>query len=229
MDHSSQDPAFDDVSVPHRAPRWWSIVWSAWGLAVGVLVLWLDANPWTATLWFLFGTSMGRWSLRVVAHIDTPVLEWLEYLSSDPERDDRLHRLLLEGNTQSEAFHRLLHDEAFETAMATPLMVGLVHGTWIGGIAGALCSLDSTINITASQGALCGILVGIIGISFLVAAILALLLPLDKTRPLRSRLTRRARMFVAPLIVFPLAWHCGQWIAKRRWMHRGEGANGTPT
>ena len=215
MDHSSQDPAFDDVSVPYRAPRWWSIVWSAWGLAVGVLVLWLDANPWTAALWLLLGMSVGRWSLRVVAHLDMPVLEWLEHFSSAPERDDRLHRLLLEGNPQSEALHRLLHDETFETAMIVPLMVGLVHGTWIGGIAGALCSLDSTINITASQGALCGILVGIIGISFLVAAIFALLLPLDKTRPLRSRLARRARMFMSPLFVLPLAWHCGRWLAKR--------------
>ena len=124
--------------------------------------------------------------------------------------------LAIEEKTETEEFKHLSENESFGMMAIAPPMCGLFHGALLGGIGGALCKLDPTLDITASQGALYGVLFGMVGIAFLAAVIFAVMIPGDKTQPLTSRMARRALMLVSPLFVFPIVWYCVKWMVKRR-------------
>jgi hypothetical protein len=205
-----------DIEESVSTPRWWVIVWLAWGLVVGLIVLWLDRDPIAAALWLIAGLVIGTCAPKLLLPFTTPVFDWFHKFSSDPERERRMVELAVQEKLDTEEFNRLSEDQAFDVLLMVPLMCGLFHGTLLGGVGGALVSLDSTLDITASQGALYGILLGVVGVSFLDAIALAVMTPADKRQPLKSRIARRARMLVSPILVFPVVWHCGKWIVKRR-------------
>ena len=205
-----------DVEDLGTTPRWWILIWLAWGLILGTLVLWFDRNPSAAALWLLVGVAVGTCALRIFGPFSTPVFDWFHHFASAPEKKHRMVELLIEEKTDSEEFKRLLEEEVYWMTAMIPPTCGLVHGPLFGAIGGALGALDPTLDITVSQGALYGILFGMLGFPFIAAGITAVMVPTDKTQPLTTRIARRGLMLVSPLLVIPLIWHCFRWMFKGR-------------
>jgi hypothetical protein len=204
------------IDDPISTPRWWVVVWLIWGLVVGGIVLWLDHNQIAAALWVLVGIVTGTWALKALRPFSSPAFQWVHNFASDPDRERRIVELVMEEKTDTEEFKRLSDSAACDALLIAPLMCGFVHGALLGGIGGALSSLDPALNLTASQGALYGIFLSIVGVSFVATIVFAVMMPADKTKPIASRLVQRARMLMAPLLLFPVAWYCLKWVIKRR-------------
>ena len=181
---------------------------------VGAIILWLDNSLVSAAIWLLVGIVIGTCALRLVAPFFTPAFEWLNEFTSDPELRRREFELMLEGKTETEEFKRLCDQDGWRK-LSTTSSVGACHGVFFGGIGGALIRWDFPDWITASQGALCGLLFGMVGAPFLAAVILAVMIPVDKTRTRSARIWQRVSMLATPLIVFPVVWHCLKWKLKR--------------
>ena len=190
-------------------------MWTAWGVIIGAVVLWLDHDPILAAIWSIGGIVIGTCAPKFFRPLAAPIFDWYHNVAFDLEREQRLIELVIAEETDSEEFKRLSNGETWAMCSACPPMAGLFHGILLGGIGGAFCPLDRTFNISASQGALFGIMLGAIGISFLAAIVFAIMLPSDKTQPMQVRLGRRAWMVASPLFVFPVAWHCFKWMLKK--------------
>jgi len=68
----------------------------------------------------------------------------------------------------------------------------------------------------AMAGAFCGLIVGMLTAPFIAAVIFAIVVPVDKTQPIKSQLARRAWMLASPFFIFPIVWHCLKWLFKSR-------------
>jgi hypothetical protein len=205
-----------DNSDPARTPRWWIAIWCLWGAVMGSVVLWLDHDPLTSILWMIAGMAIGTCGVAIARPLSSSIHDWYINFASAIWRDQRLCELAIDEKTDTAEFERLCVDEAFKSMAFIPPTMGLFHGTLLGGIAGAFCGLGAARGISASYGALWGIVFGVIGVAFLWALILAVMAPLDNTRPLRSRISDRVLMVMSPLFVFPIVFHCARFMVKRR-------------
>jgi hypothetical protein len=205
-----QPPDDDDLATTEehgRTPRWWLLLWSGWGLLMSLLVLWLDRHYVASACWLVAGVAIGLFAPRLAVLLQDPVFRWYDRYSRNPAIDDRMMQLVLKDQTDSEEFHRLLGDRMIDEVVFCPPIVGLVHGTFVGAIAGALSDLDPTFPFTAAQGAVLGVLLFIPGAAFLSATVFAAMIPQDKSRPITNRLLRQLRMIVSPLLVVLLVCH----------------------
>ena len=206
----------DDVEDPLFTSRGWVLVWSAWGLVVGAIILWLDRDPTKAALWLALGIAIPTCVVRLFGRFTSPAYHWYRRFASNPEQRHRMIELLIDEKTDSEEYKRLSDNETYRELTILPPMFGLFYGVLLGGICGALCGLAPTLNITASEGAMYGTVVGIIGASFITAGVFALIILFDKTLPFTPRIVWCALMLVSPLLVVPVVCHCVTWMVTRR-------------
>ena len=126
-----------------------------------------------------------------------------------------MFELGLEEKCDTEEFKRLCDNESLSMMTIVPPIVGPFHGVFFGGIGGALCRLDFQVSFSVSQCAMYGVLWGLLTVPFIAAVIFAIVVPVDKTLPIKSRATRRGLMLASPFFVFPVAWHCVRWTLQR--------------
>jgi len=143
------------------------------------------------------------------------VFEWFGKFASNPQCERRMIELMLEGECDTEEFKQLSDNESLSMMTIGPPIVAPCQGIFFGGIGGALCRLDSTISVSASHCAIYGILLGMLTVPFIAAVIFAIVIPVDKTQTIRSRVVRRGWMLASPLFVFPVAWYCLKWTLQR--------------
>ena len=180
---------------------------------VGAIILWLDNSLVSAAIWLLVGIVIGTCAPRLAAPFFKPASEWLVEFTLDPEIRRREFELMLEGQTDTEEFKGLCDQSAWRI-MSTVSPVAACHGVFFGGIGGALVRWDFPVGITASQGALCGLLFGMVVAPFFLAVVLAVMIPVDKTQKRSARIWQRVSILATPLLVFPVVWHCLKWKLK---------------
>lgn len=179
---------FEEEEVPLDIQRGWMIIWSVWGLLLGLIVLSFDHTPIVAAIWLLAGVAMATLGLKVAKLLAPPIFNWYHFYAP--------------GGV------------SYGFMTIASLIVGLLPGVVAGAVVGATMAPEYTDHLTAHSGALYGILLGVPGFAFLSAIMIAVMVPPDKTDPLLSRIGRRALMLVSPLFVFPVAWHCFRWFQK---------------
>lgn len=205
-----------EYSNEEATPLWWIILWMVWGLILACLVFIFDQKPSLAACWFACGACIGLVAFRILRPFGSPFLEWYQNFFYDPERTHLMLTLLLQGKDNTEEYTRYIEEQGWSAYLALPPLSGLFHGFLLGGIGGALCSLDSHLNIDASTGAAVGLLVGPILVSGIASVTLAFLVPpLDKRLPLKARIGRRTLLIVSPVLFFPAAWYSLKKVAKR--------------
>ncbi|HEY2414777.1 MAG TPA: hypothetical protein VGI40_21205 [Pirellulaceae bacterium] len=224
--------------------RWLLIVWTVWGGIIASLVGWFDRNLYAALAWLAVGIVIGSLGSKLVEGLGLKVFDWCHGFWKDRDRDKRMDELLMRMLESAEAtgvsgdeqhldldeqrlelmraapewaeFERLGEEDSLGAFLGMPVFVGLVHGSLLGGIAGALSPLDPSVRLPAWQGAVLGILVGIVAVSFLAAIIFAVYVPMPQRLSLSTRLARRIVIAVSPLFVVPIAWHYFRSLTLRR-------------
>jgi hypothetical protein len=200
-------------------PRWWVVLWFAWGLLVAALVLLLDEHPWLAVPWALTGTLLALLGWKAFYRLSLQVFEWNSTRKRNADLRRRIFLLIAERKTDAEEFKQLTAEDMFQRHLLLAPLVGLVHGLLLGPVAGALFGLDDTASISASLGAALGSVLGPMLIAFLVALTVAYCVELDNSLPFRERLARRALLILSPLLILSFAWRCLRRLFRRHAAH----------
>jgi hypothetical protein len=175
---------------------------------VAGLILLLDRQPWVAVFWAFAGLLLGLFGLIALRPFADPLFEWYRSLNQDAEfLQLRIHSLIRKGKANSEEFKCCIKEDSFWMALAISPLCGLFHGGFIGPIIGALCGFDDA-GISASGGALLGMLIGPVLVACWMSLIMACTVDLDRRLPFRGRLVRRGLLVVSPLLIVPATWHC---------------------
>ena len=188
----------------------WMPVWSIWGLVLCLSITILDSDPLSGAAFGIAGVLIGLYGLKVVEKFALSYFGWHRDWFQPPDPDlvrfRRIMELTRSGETNSPEYLEWLDEESFEGNLSSPPLLGLIHGILIGGICGALCRLESTFNILASQGALLGLFIGTVVFSFLASITFACLVKISPKKSFKTRIARRMLITIAPLLIFPVAW-----------------------
>jgi hypothetical protein len=204
------------VAMTHTgAPRWWVILWMAWGLTLAVLALLRDASPFLAGLWLVGGAFIGLVLPREIGPVLLPLFEWYHKRILSMNRLGRMYELGREQKTQTEVHDELVDDEVFVGTLAAVPLAGLFHGALIGPIVGALWRPYIGMSAAASASAALGLLVGPMLLSALAGITVACVYRPQRTLPLRVQLSRRGLLAISSLLVIPAVWHSLKTLAQR--------------
>jgi hypothetical protein len=201
--------------------------WIAWGVVVAGLLLLLEGNVWTASVWVLFGVLIGWLGPKEYRLLERPLVDW--YGSLNPNRGqierrmseikgkwpfdvDEVDRRMMED----EEYLRLLAEGHCWIVLAVPPLFGLMYGPLVGPVLGVLFALDRSLGISPSAGAWIGLLMGPIVVTFVAARTLACVVEVDRTVSFLSRVARRAPLIGSPFLFVPFLWHC-LLLIRSRW------------
>src|SRR5688500_12807256 len=126
-----------EIGDDNTTPRWWIILWTAWGLVVAGIILWLDRQPWSAAPWSLGGIVMAFFGSKPLLPLDQSIFDWYHQLNPDLEQiEEREFALLEEGKLETKEFEQCLEEEVFWMHFMIPPFFGMFHGVLVGAIFG---------------------------------------------------------------------------------------------
>ena len=239
------------IQAQPRPERWhiaWLLVWTAWGAAIGLLIIFVDGNVTGGLSWLSAGFFIGSCGIQVLTPLATPFQHWYQRFQTsddhlgqlmritmagiDAGRDEESLRKAMERYQASDEYERFLEDVTFSTMLAVPPLFGLLHGTLLGGIVGALAPISPELGVSSGRGALLGILIGPLLLSFLAAATCFVMYRSPMRTSRSVRLTRRVKLLVSPVLIIPAILYCLECVSskprgsRRRLTHWTEASDG---
>ena len=214
--------------------RWhivWLIVWTAWGTLIGALVYCFDRDFVTGLNWFSAGLFIGSCGIPLLRPLAAPFRQWYQRFQNQVAYLEQVMRIVMEGKEEgleeedirermeryqaSAAFQRHMEESIFGLTMAISPLAGLLYGTLLGGIIGALCPVSPELQVTAGRGAFLGVTVGPVLFAFLVAVLCAIILPIPKQTTRSVHVSRRLALLVSPVLIVPAMIRCLKRVSGR--------------
>lgn len=224
---------------PGRIHFVWLIIWTTWGSLVGLLVYRFDRDVIGSLNWFSAGLFIGSCGIQLLRPLATPFHDWYWKLGGGERYSDRMMKVMLEAHEegmgmeeleerlkqyqQTKEFQRHMESSLYGVTMALSPLFGLFYGTLAGGILGALCPISPELHMNSGQGALLGIGLGPVFLSFVASATCAVMHPTPKYSPRSVGRSRRLALLVSPVLIIPAVLYCLQRVSgSRGFQEQGE-------
>jgi hypothetical protein len=223
-----------DRIPPDRFHFAWLIVWTVWGAIVGLLVYLFDREAIAGLNWLSAGIFIGTCGIQLLKPLATPFHDWYERLGGGERYLDRMMEVMLEGHEeeisqeelrerlekyqQSREFQQYLENSLYGVTLAVAPLFGLFYGILGGGVLGAVCPISPELHVTSGRGAVLGIMLGPLFISFIASATCAVMHPVPKYSLRSVDRSRRLTLLVSPVLVVPAVFHCLKEVAT---LHKG--------
>jgi hypothetical protein len=101
-----------------------------------------------------------------------------------------------------------MESSLYGVTMALSPLFGLFYGTLVGGILGALCPISPELHMSSGRGALLGVVLGPVFLSFIASATCAVTYPTPKYSSRSVGRSRRLALLVSPVLIIPAAVYC---------------------
>jgi hypothetical protein len=205
----------DDGGEARKESRFWLYVSLAWGAIVALIAGLLDRSWLVAAGWLLSGLALGfagPWLLRALGLFDDVAFRWYDDLWGGPDVFDFLDEVGLAADKElSQQQLDALAERDRNTGHGVYLLLapafGLLWGILLGPIGGALAALDPNWPLSATEGAIAGLVVGPVVVG-LVASV-ACFFYLPEGAPKGSHVRRRRWLLLVSLpLVGAVAWLC---------------------
>jgi len=216
--------------LPDRLQIVWLTVWTVWGGIVGLLVYLLDGEATAGLNWLSAGIFIGSCGIQFLKPLAAPFHDWYERQAGGESYLERMKEVMLEGHEdgineqelrkrleqfqKSREFQQYLENSLYGATLAVSPLFGLFYGTLAGGVLGALCPISPELHLASARGALWGVVIGPLFVSFLASATCAVMHPSPKFGSRWIGLPRRLALFTSPVLIVPAVFHCLKTVAR---------------